>query len=350
MEFVGLDIGGANIKAVKLKYVNGRVSVTNSIREYFPIWIRGRESLVPKLREIRERLRVRAGEYVVSATMTAELSDIYRFKREGVEDIVNSVQKVYDDSANMFFINVYGKLVSAKEALNDPLNIASANWAASGWYLSKLYKNCILIDIGSTTTTIVPIVNGKINVKGYNDPEKLAYGELVYLGVLRTNVVAITDKIPYKGLLARVSSEKFALSGDVFLVLGKIREKEYTTETADGRGISFKECVERLSRIPCGDIEILSKQETIEIARYIYERAVFRIFEALLQVKTRLISEGSVVEKFPIIVAGLGEFLAEEAAKRAGFINIKKLSQIVGRNISNILPAYAAALMAMERI
>jgi Predicted transcriptional regulator/sugar kinase len=97
-------------------------------------------------------------------------------------------------------------------------------------------SNALFIDIGSTTTTIIPMVKCNVKIRGYTDPEKLVFGELVYTGVLRGNVATLVDKVPYKGFYARVSSERFSLIGDVHLLLGHISSEDYTTETADGRG------------------------------------------------------------------------------------------------------------------
>jgi len=350
MEIVGLDIGGANLKAVKLFVASGKeFQVGYTVREYFPVWIAGKEGLVKGIEKIREKLGP-SKEYVVSTTMTAELSDVFRNKSEGVRFIVKAVEKIFDDAHSRFYVNVEGKLISYMEAIKKPLNVAAANWAASAWLISKKFDNCVFIDIGSTSTTIVPIVDGKVSVKGFTDPEKLVYGELVYLGALRTNICSIVSEVPYKGLFARVSSEKFALSGDVCLILNKISVEDYATETADGRGRSLRECLDRLSRVPCADNEILNDSEIVEIARYIYETMVFKIFKALIQVRTRILSLGYDLNGFKVCTAGLGSFLAKEAALRAGFKDIIDISSIYGRKISQVFPAYAAALMALERL
>ena len=67
----------------------------------------------------------------------------------------------------------------------------------------KRLKNAVFIDIGNTTTTIIPVVNGKIAVRVNTDPEKLVFGEFIYTSVLRTNVCAVIDKVPYKGALGQ---------------------------------------------------------------------------------------------------------------------------------------------------
>ncbi len=348
---LGLDIGGANIKIAKLEVMGKRIIRIQTTRRYFPIWIRGKEAL-PKILGFLKRNSNVSRKYYVSLTMTAELSDVYRVKREGVKHVMESVAEVFSDSEEIFVLNVKGELVKFPEALSrDPMEFAASNWVASGLYIgSSVCKNCIFVDIGSTSTTVVPIVEGKLYVRGLRDPEKLVYGELVYLGFLRTNVSTVVNVVPYKGYFAKVSSEKFALMGDVVRILGYITEQQYSTETADGRGKSIRECWERLSRIVCADAEILSLIEVVEIAKYIYEKAIEHVFDALMQVRTRLLSENIDLKKFEAIVAGVGEKLAIEALKRAGFKNIRKLSDILGKRISNVFPAYALAILTLDKV
>src|SRR5208283_5417603 len=123
--------------------------------------------------------------------------------------------------------------------------------------------------------------------------------ELVYTGSLRTNVASIVHSVPVKNGIARVASELFALSGDVHLALGNITPKEYTCETADGRGKSLPETFARLARVVCADTEMLTQQEIINMAKHIYDKQVLQVAEALSKVysytKTLTSNEVSVV-------------------------------------------------------
>jgi probable H4MPT-linked C1 transfer pathway protein len=103
--------------------------------------------------------------------------------------------------------------------------------------------------------------------------EKLVNGELVYTGALRTNVAAIVNAVPVRGGMARVSSELFATSGDVHLVLGNIGEEDFSTDTADGRGKSRAEALARLARVVCADVEMLSEGEIVRIAEHVYRKS-----------------------------------------------------------------------------
>lgn len=355
MNILGLDIGGANVKAVNITSSGKSVNLAGVVRRYHPLWLRGVESLGLLLKEIKREFSLRAEGYYVGAAITAELSDIFKTKREGVKTIIEIVDNVYSDAKGVYYVSADMKLVDSSKALENYLKIAAANWAASAWLLE--YKclewgvhDAVLIDIGSTTTTIIPMVNCRIRVRGYTDPEKLVYGELVYTGVLRGNVAALVDRVPYKGFYARVSSERFSLMGDVHLLLGHIGSEDYTTETADGRGTTLEEAVRRIARVPCADSDMVSFNEAVEIARYVYERQVFAVFEALMQVRSWLASQGVELDRLTAITAGLGEFLAAEASRRAGFRKIVSINELVGEKVASVLPSYASALMVLNKV
>ena len=339
----GVDIGGANTKAAFITTKNGTIDEFRSGTEYFPVW-KDPERLGIVLSKLKERLSGPGSIDAVGVTMTAELSDAYQTKREGVTRILTQVAKVFP-ATPVLVLDVNAKLKSLNEAKLDPLKVAAANWAATGWMVSKFARNCIVIDVGSTTTSIIPVIQGKVSAAGKTDLEKLINGELVYTGSLRTNVAAIVNAIPIRDAWARVSSELFAQSGDVHLVLGNIKEKEYTVETADGRGKTTADALARLARVVCADTEMLTEEEIVKIAKYIYERQKDQVAEALRQVYNSIVTSVKPTE-VQVIVTGLGRnFLAREAAKKVGFEKIVDLSELVSTDIATVSTAVGVAWM-----
>ena len=263
VEVLGYDIGGANTKAALMHTENGKVLGVDVAVEYFPIW-KEPEKLTSVLTALKERLNARKLD-AVGVTMTAELSDAYRTKREGVHQILSCVEKAFPNLP-IFVLNTAAELFSPECAEKDPLSVAAANWIATGWLVAQHLKNALVVDVGSTSTSIIPIVNGQVAAKGKTDLDKLICGELVYTGSLRTNVAAIVQSISLKNGAARVSSELFAQSGDVHLLLGNITEADYTSETADGRAKNIPEALARLSRVVCADNEMLTKHHCYNIS------------------------------------------------------------------------------------
>jgi probable H4MPT-linked C1 transfer pathway protein len=344
---LGLDIGGANTKASFIKTHDGTVKEIRTAMEYFPIWKSGKEQLPRVLERLKKRLVDSTVLDGVGVTLTAELSDAYWTKKEGINHVLDCVTEVFGD-VQIFVLDVEANLLSVEEARREQLKVASANWAATGWMIKQMIKNCIVVDVGSTTTSIIPVVNGKIAAEGRTDLEKLQNGELVYSGSLRTNVATIVDAIPVHGRMARVSSELFAQSGDVHLLLGNIAEEEYTAETCDGRGKTKKEARARLARVVCADIDMLTEQEIMDMAKFVYGKQVEQIAGGLKQVYERV--KQSLQEK-TVVVTGLGRnFLARKAAEKAGFSDIIDMMELASAEAAVVSPSVGVALMVASSL
>lgn len=349
VEVLGFDIGGANTKAAYLCVKNGKVQTAKIVSKYFPIW-KDREKLPNVLLELKKEVGAEKLD-ALAVTMTAELSDAYQTKREGVRHILGCVKEAFPN-VPIYVLNVDADLESVDAALAKPICVASANWAATGWLVAKHLKNCVVLDVGSTTTSIIPIIDGKVAAKGKNDIEKLACSELIYTGSLRTNVAAIPQVSPIvirmDLIVATVSSELFAQSGDIHLILGNISEKDYTCETADGRGKTLYEAMARLARVVCADTDMLTRQEIFDLAKILAAMQVWQIFKGLAIVMSdvRAHAGGRIV----VVVTGLGkDFLAKKAVEHSD-AQIVDLAALVQQEAVYATPAYAVALMAAEKL
>jgi probable H4MPT-linked C1 transfer pathway protein len=344
---IGWDIGGANTKAAFIRTENGCVEELKTAIEYFSVW-KDPNKLVNVLLTLKERLSGTSKLDCMGLTMTAELSDAYQTKREGVNHILACAAEAFA-GVPVFVLDVDATLRPIESAKSEPLRVAAANWAATGWLVSQLIKTCVVIDVGSTSTSIIPVVDGRIVAAGKTDLEKLMNGELVYTGILRTNVAAIVSSVRLRDGAARVSSELFAQSGDVHLVLGNITEEEYTTETADGRGKTRREAMARLARVVCADIEMLTEQEIVQIARRVYSRQIEQVAEGLSQVYSR--TKTLTAEKIPLVITGIGkDFIAKTAAQKIRIAKAIDLGKLVRNDLVMASPAVGVALMAASKL
>jgi len=339
--FLGVDVGGANIKASALQ-VDDSFKL-RSVKLHYPLWIEGIEGLS---RAIRHAINLLGYDKIDHAalTMTAELSDIFKDKKEGVEKVVKAAFEALGD---FNVITVKGSLLSPRDAIDHYMDVAAANWWSVGWFASQLRRDCVVVDVGSTTTTITPVANGLISSKGLNDVEKMILGEIVYIGALRTPISSITSLVPLNGEWCRVSSEYFANTGDVNLILGYITEEEYDIITPDKRGKSIEDCHARLSRVVCGDGRMLTSLQTRLMAKFIYEKIVEKVFEGLTQVLSRFASQGLCLSTG--FAAGLGDFIALDAIDRAGLEGIM-LRDIIGRDNTIALTSASLALYLAHKM
>ena len=206
MKIIGWDIGGAHIKAAKIDFKK-KTSKTEQI--YSPIW-KNVNNLKKSIKLIKKKLG-KTNYHAI--TMTAELSDIFPDRKHGVKHVVNLSSKILGEK-NIFF---YSKKIflKKKSAIKKHFELNSMNWHATASFISNFFPNCILVDIGSTTTDIIPIKNKEIISKDVSDYQRLKSNELIYLGVLRTPIQAVEKK---KNLI----NENFANLSDVYRVLNKI--------------------------------------------------------------------------------------------------------------------------------
>src|SRR5262249_47274816 len=123
----------------------------------------------------------------LAVTMTGELCDCFATRRQGVNAILDAVETVAPSTSVRVWRND-GRLVNAATARTAPLRVAAANWLAlavfGGRYAPK--GPAALVDIGSTTTDVVPLHDGRPVPRGRTDRERLRCQELVYTGVRRT--------------------------------------------------------------------------------------------------------------------------------------------------------------------
>lgn len=347
VNILGFDIGGVNLKGAFVSYSSKEINSLKIYSKYYPMWLQPLDQFPKILRALIKELTGKNPIDAMGITMTAEVSDAYKTKQEGVSHILSSFSKI-EPRILKKVISTRNNFISIEEALNDYMAVASANWVATALFVGKRIPECILMDIGSTTTDIIPIVNGEPDTIGKTDTDRLLNGELLYTGALRATIPSITHKVPFRGKLCPTSFEKFALIADVHLLLDHIMQKEYTCETADGRGTTKPEALARLARIICADTNLLSEQEIYAMATYIYGRQLDQIRESMTQV---LKARRGYDLTTPVVVTGLGsEFLAKKVAEQIGFQQIINLEQQLGYEGAVAAPAAAIAILLAEQL
>ena len=267
-------------------------------------------------------------------TMTAELSQAFHTKREGVGFILDALEATFV-GCELHVYTVDGSFLSPTEARKATLLVSAANWAATASLVARSIPTCVLIDIGTTSADLIPIVNGEVVAQGRTDPERLLSRELVYTGALRTPAEAIASHLPLRDGDAGVAADGFALIGDAHLWLGRLEPRDYTCRAPDGNVPSRESAAERLARVVCADRDILDDHAIDRIARAL----------ARAQVNTVAAALGLVLARWPLIrlavVTGLGDFIATDAAASLG-LEILPLSNSLGPS-ARTAPAAAVA-------
>jgi len=278
---------------------------------------------------------------VVCVSMTAELADGYLSKKEGVLDISKQVMNVFNDK-KVFFVTFDG-LKTYNELKNNPLIAAAANWIGTAEIIKYIEEDCIFMDIGSTTTDIIPIKSKKECALGHSDLERLSTGELIYTGMLRTNLSSIVHSVPIYEKDTRVSSEFFSITADVHRILGNINEEDYTCPTPDGKEKDIISCKRRLARLVCADLDTLENDEIIKLAKYLETKQICQIYDGLKEVVERTNIK-------TVLVTSIGNGnLCEKAAKKLK-LNVISLDAFMSKKASNVLTSIGAIQMYLDTL
>lgn len=323
---LGLDVGGANLKAFHT------AGVARSAP--FPLW-RNPAGLADALRSLTAGMP-RTDGYAV--TMTGELCDCFSSKREGVAAILDAVQAVAGGKPVRVWMTD-GTFAGPSVAREAPLRAAAANWLALATFAGRLESQgpALLVDVGSTTTDIVPMRDGKPVALGETDPERLLCRELVYTGARRTPVCALLGET--------VAAELFATTLDVYLVLGEVKENENDTDTADGRPATRAAAEARLARMLCADLETSTAADRLDLATRAAGRQAETIAAAMKHVSARLGGPPATV-----ILAGSGEHVAARALAATGWApRVVSLRQELSAEASAAGCACAVAVLAAEQ-
>ena len=322
-EVLGLDIGGANLKAA---HTRGDVRTVP-----FELWKRPWD-LTAALRDLAEKL---PPYDLLAVTMTGELCDCFASKREGVDAILDSVEAL----AGRVPVGVWtthGQFLPLKEARQEPLRVAAANWLALATLAGRFAPEGpgVLLDIGSTTTDIVELHKGRPVPSAWTDVERLRCGELVYTGVRRTPVCALLGPL--------VAAELFATTLDAYLLLDYLPEDPDSNQTADGKPATKAWAHIRLARMLGGDGETVPPEETRRLAQIVIDRQVELIAAGLAQVVGRMPDKPRLA-----VISGSGAFLGPLLLGTMALTPMALADQL-GPALSEAAGAYAVAVLAKE--
>jgi len=325
MKIIGWDIGGAHIKAAKIDFKK-KTSKTEQI--YSPIW-KNVNNLKKSIKLIKKKLG-KTNYHAI--TMTAELSDIFPDRKHGVKHVINLSSKILGEK-NIFF---YSKknFLKKKSAIKKTFELSSMNWHATASFISNFFPNCILVDIGSTTTDIIPIKNKEIISKGTSDYQRLKSNELIYLGVLRTPIQVVEKK---KNLI----NENFANLSDVYRVLNKIPSTVDLLPTLDNKTKNKHDSARRIARIFGKDYK---KNHFLK-----WKKTAYQIEEKHLKILKEVIKKiekKNFLKKVPIIGAGIGEFLVKKIYNKKEYFSFySKINYIKKIKVINCESAISVALI-----
>ena len=337
MAVVGWDVGGAHLKAARAE--DDRVVAATQVAS--PLRF-GLDALSAAFADAKPRMGA-ADCHVI--TMTGELADTFTSRADGVAQLTATAVRMLAPEPVLVYGGRAGFL-TPQAAANHVADVASANWHASAQWVARKQRTALFIDMGSTTTDLVPVIEGVLAARGYTDAERLATDELVYTGLVRSPVMTLAERAPMAGSWSGLVHETFATMADVYRVLGTLPEAADQMATADGRPKTQEASRARLARIVGRDQADAAEADWRSLAHWFAEAQIRLITDAAM----RIVSHGELSLSAPVVTAGIGARVIDEVARRLGrprigFETLFDTMPGIEARVSQCAPAAALALI-----
>jgi probable H4MPT-linked C1 transfer pathway protein len=334
---MGWDLGGAHVKAALVR--GGRVR--GVWQRPCPLW----QDLGALPRTVADLAHAAGAPAIHAVTMTGELADVFADRAQGVRALLDMLQSSV--RARRWLVYAHPpRFLAPREVLRLPLAVASMNWSATAAWVARRLPDALLVDIGSTTTDLVPIRTGAVTAQGVTDAQRLTSEELVYAGVVRTPVMAIAVRVPFEGAWQTPMAEHFATTADVYRLTRELPAGADQLPSADGEGKSRRESARRLARMLGRDFEMAPMRAWEQCARFLSEAQLWTLHQAC----ERVLSRETLPPRAPIVGAGVGRFVAKKLAARLGrpyrdFSALAPATRTDASWIASCAPAVAVALL-----
>ncbi|MEX3951035.1 hydantoinase/oxoprolinase family protein [Paraburkholderia sp. EG287B] len=304
---IGWDIGGAHVKAARV--VQGRV--LDVAQWACPLW-QGLAQLDAALGEAVARWPDLA-RATHAVTMTGEMADLFEHREAGVSALAQRFA-AHLGARVVFYAGEAGWCALDGVAAHWA-RIASANWLATAQVVASRLRDAVLIDIGSTTTDLIPVRGGRIVARAADDAGRLRTGELVYQGVVRTPLCALAQRVGFRGETYNVMNEHFATTADLYRLTGELQPMHDQHPAADGGGKDAAATRRRLARMLGHDARDATDSEWMALAHHWRDLQLAHLAANL----TRVLGASALAHDAVVVAAGCGAFLAEALAASCGY-------------------------------
>ena len=345
----GWDVGGAH---VKVSMADAAGAVLDVAQWACPLW-QGLDHLERTIDLVFERWpAARTDAPLHAVTMTGEMVDLFEDRAHGVQAIAAALAQRLGPRLR-FYAGDAGWL-TPQSCADGWRSVASANWLATASWIASRVPDALLIDIGSTTTDIIPIAGGGVVARAATDAGRLATGELVYQGVVRTPLCGIAQRIEFAGETVNVMNEWFATTADVYRLTGELAPHYDLYPSADQGPKTEAASRTRLARMIGRDAHEAGSDEWRGFALRWRELQLREIGANL----ARVTAAHPELAAAPLVGAGCGRFLAAAlASMEAGeapraYIDFGTLAGVPANRsdwAATCAPSVAIALLAATR-
>lgn len=271
-----------------------------------------------------------------------------------------SIIKMLFPRQKVFFIRTDGELININDIFEFEDSEASAfgctNYLGTSIIARKNFNEGLAIDMGTISTSIIPIINGEIdpvakyNPKGYMQ-HRYTTGKHIWYGVMSTALIHITNKAKTKkanyNLILRSCS-----TNTLCTILNIVDPRVSNVHVSDSSKISSLELAYmNLAETVGLDINSISSDELDEIAKDIYYQMISTLSDNIRNIIANMNYKN--FNDLKVLAAGLGqEAFIIPALSYAGFSRSQIITVTEDQN-SNLWTAtsvYGLALLAMENL
>lgn len=300
---VGWDVGGAHVKASLLQ--DG--ALVDAAQWPCPLW-QGLDHLHGALHAAQQRWpALPKAEHAV--TMTGEMVDLFADREDGVQRIAAALAQTFAPETLHFFAGD-ACWCGPDRVAAQWRHVASANWLATALHAAMqcAEEDALLVDIGSTTTDVIALRRGRVLTTARTDADRLASGELVYHGVVRTPLCALAQRVAWRGRDVNVMNEFFATTADVYRLTGELDAAHDQAASADGAAKDMRATQQRLARMIGLDARDGTADDWLAFAHEWKRHQLNALRVELARVKQR----HGLADETTLISAGCGDFVARE--------------------------------------
>lgn len=339
--FVGWDLGGAHLKVAG---IGAGGAILRVEQHATPIWegLTVLDAALSRFCLESDRAPTRH-----ALTMSGELVDAFVEREQGVRALLDLFCRRFPpESVRVYALDSGLQPVDA--VLARPLAVASANWHATATYVAETVGDGILVDIGSTTTDIIPFREQRPCHLGATDMQRLRCGELVYTGVVRTPVMALIQRAPFAGVFQNIAAERFATTADVYRVTDELDEACDLYPPADGAGKSRIDSIRRLARMLGTDAGTdVPDGEWRGFAEFIAARQLELIQRSFDGVRNRV---NAAHRARRLVGAGSGRFLARKLAEANACEYIDFAQLVAGEESARAMASVCAPAVVVAQL
>jgi uncharacterized hydantoinase/oxoprolinase family protein len=255
-----------------------------------------------------------------------------------------------------YLVAVDGSLTLAREiqALGADALAAHVltNYYGSALLGSRLVRNGISVDIGTTSTDIIPIVGGRVDPVGLARPSdylrfRYLHHRLAWYGLTWTPLVMIAPEVTTEAGTYQVVARNHRT--DILFALHDEVPPDLLREHAYFPPPDREQALAGLCELVGLDRRLVVEAEAMAVRDFLYERLIDKVAELAIAVAHETFPEPPA--QLDVAVFALGEqVLARPALLRAGFepARIRTLSFGRAQGLWSASSAFAMALLGLE--